>query len=81
MEARPTHNEIVPQLLLVGTRGQPSICEEQQDNDQAALAVETVETIETVSVVHLPYKVQGGTRKADGSTVQEASRTSGFVCP
>ena len=34
----------------------------------------------TVSTVHLPYKVQGGVRKADGPTAQEASRTSGFVC-
>lgn len=35
----------------------------------------------TVSMVHLTYKVQGGVRKADRLTMQEASRTSGFLCP
>lgn len=34
-----------------------------------------------VSMARLHYKVQGGVTKADGPTVREASRTSGFVCP
>lgn len=33
----------------------------------------------TVSMIHLPYKVQGGVRKANGPTMQEVSRTSGFA--
>lgn len=36
---------------------------------------------QTVSMVHLTDEVQGGVRKADRLTMQEASRTSGFFCP
>lgn len=76
MEAKPPHNKTILQLLVLGRRGQLSV-----KNSKTKIRLLGQAQNKTVFMVHLLYKVQGGVRKAGRLTMQEASRTSGFVRP